>query len=112
MVGKPLPGNRNDCRAWTESGAQEAVENAMTIADGGYRGTGLVIPHRRRGKDGELPHWKQEHNKSHKQVRARVEHVFARMKSWKILRDCRLKGEGVHHAMLGIARLHNLNLVS
>ena len=29
------------------------------------------------------------------------------MKSWKTLRDCRLKGEGVHHAMLGIARLHN-----
>ena len=47
---------------------------------------------------------------SHEQVRARVEHVFARMKTWKILRDCRLKGDGVHHAMLGIARLHNLNL--
>ncbi|MFI1877870.1 IS5/IS1182 family transposase, partial [Streptomyces venezuelae] len=29
---------------------------------------------------------------------------------WKILRDCRLKGDGVHHAMLGIARLHNLTL--
>lgn len=28
----------------------------------------------------------------------------------KILRDCRLKGDGVHHAMLGIARLHNLAL--
>ncbi|GGZ77161.1 hypothetical protein GCM10010344_50230 [Streptomyces bluensis] len=27
------------------------------------------------------------------------------MKSWKILRDCRLKGDAVHHAMLGIARL-------
>jgi hypothetical protein len=40
-----------------------------------------------------------------------VEHVFARMKTWKILRDCRLKGDGVHHAMLGIARLHNLTLV-
>jgi hypothetical protein len=26
----------------------------------------------------------------------------------EILRDCRLKGDGVHHAMLGIARLHNL----
>jgi hypothetical protein len=25
------------------------------------------------------------------------------MKGWKILRDCRLKGHGVHHAMLGIA---------
>lgn len=32
------------------------------------------------------------------------------MKSWKILRDCRLNGDGVHHAMLGTARLHNLNL--
>ncbi|GLW14525.1 hypothetical protein Stsp01_12680 [Streptomyces sp. NBRC 13847] len=58
----------------------------------------------------ELPDWKQEHNRSHKQVRARVEHTFARMKTWKILRDCRLKGDGVHHAMLGIARLHNLAL--
>ncbi|MGW5347461.1 hypothetical protein ACWERJ_31880, partial [Streptomyces sp. NPDC004050] len=48
----------------------------------------------------ELPAWKEEHNKSHKQVRARVEHVFARMKTWKNLRDCRLKGDGVHHAML------------
>ncbi len=24
--------------------------------------------------------------------------------------DCRIKGDGVHYAMLGIARLHNLNL--
>ena len=39
-----------------------------------------------------------------------VEHVFARMKAWKILRDCRLKGDGVHTAMFGIARLHNLAL--
>lgn len=37
-------------------------------------------------------------------------HVFARMKTWKTLRDCRLKGDGVHHAMLGIARMHNLAL--
>ncbi|MGJ3558124.1 transposase [Streptomyces sp. INA 01156] len=65
--------------------------------------------HRRR-KGEELPDWKQAHNKSHKQVRARIEHVFARMRTWKILRDCRLKGDGVHHAMLGIARMHNLAL--
>ncbi|WP_338491839.1 transposase family protein [Streptomyces sp. SJL17-4] len=32
------------------------------------------------------------------------------LKTWKILRDCRLKGDGVHHAMLGIARMHNLAL--
>lgn len=109
VVGRPLAGNRNDCKAWEESGAKAAVGNTLTIADGGYPGTGLVMPHRRR-KGEELAEWKQEHNKSHKQVRARVEHVFARMKTWKILRDCRLRGDGVRHAMLGIARMHNLTL--
>lgn len=103
VVGRPLPGNRNDCKAWEESGAKAAVGTTMTITDGGYPGTGLVMPHRR-CKGEELPDWKQAHYKSHKQVRARVEHVFARMKTWKILCDCRLKGAGVHHAMLGIAR--------
>ncbi|MFJ9909550.1 transposase [Streptomyces sp. NPDC101152] len=109
-VGQPVPGNRNDCRAWELSGAKAAVGNTTVIADGGYRGTGLVIPHRREPGQAELPAWKEEHNRSHRKVRARVEHTFARMKSWKILRDCRLKGDGVHHAMLGIARLHNLAL--
>ncbi|MFC5664827.1 transposase [Kitasatospora misakiensis] len=106
-IGQPLPGNRNDCKAWEESGAKAAVGRTTTIADGGYPGTGLVIPHRR-PRGGELTEWQVEHNREHKQVHARVEHVFARMKTWKILRDCRLKGDGVHHAMLGIARLHNL----
>ncbi|MGY4956934.1 transposase [Streptomyces nigrescens] len=110
VVGRPLPGNRHNSRGWEESGAKATVGNTMTIADGGYQGTGLVIPHRRR-KGEELPAWKEEHNRSHKQFRARVEHALARMKGWKILRDCRLKGDGVHHAMLGIARLHNLALV-
>lgn len=108
VVGRPLPGNRNDCKAWEESGAKDAVGNTVTIADGGYLGTGLVMPHRRREGE-ELADWQKAHNTSHKQVRARVEHVFARMKCWRILRDCRLKGDGVHHAMLGIAHLHNLN---
>lgn len=107
-VGRPVPGNRNDCKAWVESGAAATVGRSTTVADGGYPGTGLVIPHRR-PLGGELCEWKQEHNRSHKQIRARVEHVFARMKTWKILRDYRLKGDGVHHAMLGIKRLHNLS---
>ncbi len=110
-VGKPLPGNRNDCRAWQDSGAKAAVG---TTPHGDRRrrlpGTGLTIPHYRRHKDEELPAWKEEHNASHRRAQARVEHAFARMESWKILRDCRLKGDGVHHAMLGIARLHNLTL--
>ncbi len=109
-VGRPLPGNRNDCKAWELSGAKAAVGGTTVIADGGYHGTGLVIPHRREPGQAELPAWKEEDNRSHRKVRARVEHTFARMKSWKILRDCRLKGDGVHHAMLCIARLHNFAL--
>lgn len=107
VVGRPVPGNRNDCKAWEESGAKAMVGRVTTIADGGYRGTGLLIPHRR-APGQELAAWKQQHNDSHRRVRARVEHAFARMKTWTILRDCRLKGEGVHHAMLGIAHLYNL----
>ncbi|GAB3462906.1 hypothetical protein GCM10027570_49670 [Streptomonospora sediminis] len=78
--------------------------------DRGVRGWAGFIPHRRAAGQGLLPACKEAHNASHRQVRARVEHVFARMKSWKILRDCRLKGDGVHQAVLGIARLHNLAL--
>lgn len=109
-VGRSLPGNRNDSKAWELSGAKAAVGRTTVIADGGYRGTGLVIPHCRERGQAELPAWKEDHNTSHRKVRARVEHVFARMKAWKILRDCRLKGDAVHHAMLGMARLHNLTL--
>ncbi|GGQ33365.1 hypothetical protein GCM10010249_59850 [Streptomyces roseolilacinus] len=110
-VGEPLPGNRDDWRAWEESGAKTAVGTTpAVIADGGYRGTGLTIPHYRRHRDEELPSWKEEHNASHRKVRVRVEHTCARMKSWKILRDGRLGGEGDRHAMLGIPRLHHLTL--
>ena len=77
-VGRPLAGNRNDGKAWEESGAKTVVGKTVTLADGDYPGTGLRMPHRRR-KSEDLPDWKQAHNKPHKQVRARVEHVFARM---------------------------------
>lgn len=110
VAGRPLPGNRHDARGWEVSRAKAAVGATATIADGGHQGSGLVVPHRRR-KGEELSAWKEKHNRSHKQVRARVEHTFARMKGLKIIRDCRLEGDGVHHAMVGIARLHNLTLV-
>ncbi|GGJ40639.1 hypothetical protein GCM10010121_059590 [Streptomyces brasiliensis] len=32
------------------------------------------------------------------------------MKTWKIQRDCRFRGDGVRHAILGIAHLHDLAL--
>ncbi|WUQ66226.1 transposase [Streptomyces canus] len=54
VVGRPLPGNRHDSRGREESGAKAAVGTTMTIADGGYQGTGPVIPHRRE-KGSDLP---------------------------------------------------------
>lgn len=61
---------RGHHRVWELSGAKAAVGNTTVIADGGYRGTGLVIPHRRAPGQAELPAWKEEHNRSHRKVRA------------------------------------------
>jgi hypothetical protein len=36
-----------DCGAWDLSGPKGAVGRTTVIADGGYRGTCLLIPHRR-----------------------------------------------------------------
>ncbi|WP_042832406.1 transposase, partial [Streptomyces rimosus] len=109
-VGAPLPGSRNDCRAFTESGVDIACRGVPVLADGGYQGTGLLIPHRRRRGQETLSPQQEAENKVHRKARARVEHALSRLKNWKILRDCRLKGSGVHQAILGIARLHNTAL--
>lgn len=37
-------------------------------------------------------------NAEHRQMPARVEHAFARTKAYKILRDCRQRGFGLHRA--------------
>lgn len=79
-VGRPVPSNRNDCKAWELSGAKSSVGKTTVIAGGGYRGTGLINPHRREPGQTELPVWKEAHNTSRRKVRARVEHTFARMK--------------------------------
>lgn len=68
------------------------------------------MPHRRYPVQERLTPQQEADNAVHRRARARVEHTFSRMKNWKILRDCRLHETGVHHAMLGIARLHNLAL--
>ncbi|MEV2279448.1 transposase [Nocardiopsis sp. NPDC049922] len=111
-LGTPLLGNRNDSVAFGESGVDHATRTATVIADGGYRGTRAVIPHRRKAKDEPLIEWKETHNASHRKIRARVEHAFASMKVWKVLRDCRLRGTGSAEAMAGVARLHNLTVTA
>lgn len=104
---RPVPGNKADAHAWRESDLPAIAAGTTVIADGAYLGTGLIVPHRRRAGR-PLLRGQEEDNAEHRRVRARVEHTFARMKNWKILRDCRQKGDGLHHAVQAVATMHNL----
>lgn len=81
------------CRALAESGV---YRDAPALADGGYQGTGALISHRRRRGQEQLTAEQEADNAVHRRARARVEHVFSRMKSWKTLPDCHLRGAGMH----------------
>ncbi|WP_406292614.1 transposase family protein [Streptomyces sp. NBC_00624] len=108
---RPAPGNRADARVWRESGLAEHCRDVTVLGDGAYINTGLVVPHRKRpGRP--LLAGEEADNAEHRKVRARVEHAFARMKNYKILRDCRQRGESLHHAVQAIARMHNLALTA
>ncbi|CAM2743575.1 hypothetical protein STAL104432_01135 [Streptomyces albus] len=61
---------------WELSGAKAAGSKTTAIANGGYRGTNLVIPHRREHGQTELPAGREEHHASHRKTRARIEHAF------------------------------------
>jgi hypothetical protein len=108
---RPVPGTTADAKAWRDSGLAEHRQGTTVLGDGAYINTGLVVPHRKRPG---LPLLKgeEEDNAAHRKVRARVEHVIGRMKNYKILRDCRQRGDGLHHAVQAVARMHNLALAA
>jgi len=49
-----------------------------------------------------------DHYQAHRRIRARVEHVIARLKDWQILRQCRRRGDAINHSLQIIAGLWNL----
>ncbi|MFF7850335.1 transposase [Streptomyces sp. NPDC007910] len=104
---RPAPGSKADAHVWRESGLPALAAGTTAIADGAYLGTGLIVPHRKRAGR-PLPRGQEEDDAEHRRVRARVEHTFARMKNWKVLRDYRQKGDGPHHAVQAVAAVHNL----
>ncbi|WP_086738300.1 transposase [Streptomyces glaucescens] len=108
---RPVPGNTADAKAWRDSGLAAHCEGVTVLGDGAYINTGLIVPHRKRpGRP--LLKAEEEDNAQHRRVRARVEHTFSRMKNYKILRDCRQRGNGLHHAVQAVARMHNLALAA
>jgi hypothetical protein len=90
LFGVSKPGSRNDCQAFTDSGDDRVCRGAPTIADGGYQGIGLLIPHRKRAGQTHLSAHQEAENAVHRRARARVEHALSRLQIWKVLRDCRL----------------------
>ncbi|MFE4617382.1 transposase family protein [Streptomyces sp. NPDC056747] len=108
---RPVPGNTADARAWRGSGLAAICEGVTVLADGAYINTGLVVPHRKRPGRGLLP-GEEGDNAEHRKVRARVEHAFPCVKHYKILRDCRQRGNGLHHAVQAVAHMHNLALAA
>nr|WP_107911457.1 transposase family protein [Streptomyces chartreusis] len=108
---RPAPGNRADAQVWRSSGLAQHCEGVTVLGDGAYFNTGLVVPHRKRQRRPLLP-GEEADNAEHRRVRARVEHTFARMKNYKILRDCRQRGNGLHHAVRAVAHMHNLALAT
>ncbi|WP_435852981.1 transposase family protein [Streptomyces vietnamensis] len=103
---RPVPGTTADAKAWRDSGPAAVCEGVTVPADGAYINTGLVVPHHRRPGRDLLP-GEEEGNAEHRRVRARVEHAFARMKHYKILRGCRRLGNGLPHAVQAVAHMDN-----
>ncbi|CAM5578460.1 hypothetical protein SPURM210S_07657 [Streptomyces purpurascens] len=108
---RPVPGTTADAHAWCASGLAEHCQDVTVLGDGAYLNCGMVTPHRKRPHRALLA-GEEEDNAAHRKVRARVEHVIGRMKNYKILRDCRQRGDGLHHAVQAVAHMHNLALAS
>ena len=84
-VSKTIPGNRNDKKLydWTKAMLPEDIPK---LADLGYLGTNWELPHKS-SKLHKLTEQQKQENKKHAQRRILVEHVFAHLKKFHILKD-------------------------
>ncbi|MEU5771504.1 transposase family protein [Streptomyces asoensis] len=107
----PVPGTTADAHAWRASGLAKHCQGVTVLGGAAYLHCQMVVPHRKRPHRPLLP-GEQADNAAHRKVRARVEHVIGRMKNYKILQDCRQRGDGLHHAVQAVALMLNLALAS
>lgn len=108
---RPVLGTTADAHAWRASSLAQYCQGVSVLGDGAYLNCGMITPHRKCPRRDLLPGEEADHA-AHRTVRARVEHVIGRMKNYKILRDCRQHGDGLHHAVQAVAHMHNLALAS
>jgi hypothetical protein len=101
------PGNRNDPIHDRGSLIERLCRlHRRVLADGGYRGIEeLVTPVFRNRRIVRDATWKR-----HRKRRARVEHVIARLKGWRVLRDHRRRGRHLVATAQAVAYLHNTTI--
>ena len=105
VAGRCWPGNRNDVIVARHTVTHLLSADRQILGDGGYRGiTSITTP--QRNATGRIIH--TDHYRTHRRIRARVEHVIARLKDWQILRQCRRRGQAINHSLHIIAGLWNL----
>jgi hypothetical protein len=83
-VGEPVPGARHDAHAWAASALADRLADLDVLGDLGYLGLGLTTG-TRKPAGAELSTDRQQANRALNQFRARMEHIIAHLKNWKIL---------------------------
>jgi hypothetical protein len=101
------PGNRNDPFHDRRSSVEALCrERGRVLANGGYRGIPeLRTPRFHRNRILRDRRWRR-----HRKRRARIEHVLARLKDWRALRDYRRRAGTLVETVQAVAYLHNLKL--
>ena len=98
-VSQAWPGNRNDIVV--AKATVRLPAGHTTLTDGGYRSMpGATLP----------PKGDATRLTAHKRLRARIEHVLARIKDCQILRQCRRRGNAINLAVRCVAFLWNPRL--
>ena len=106
VAGQCWPGNRDDVIVARHTVAH-LLDGRVVLGDGGYRGIrSITTP--RRDQTGHII--RDHHYQTHRRIRARVEHVIARLKDWQILRQCRRRGDAINHSLQIVAGLWNLKI--
>jgi len=104
VAGQCWPGNRNDVIVARHTVVQ-LLDRRVVLGDRGYRGI-PTITSPQRDHSGRIIH--DAHYRKHRRIRARVEHVIARLKDWQILRQCRRRSQAINHSLQIIAGFWNI----
>ncbi|MFE3162577.1 transposase family protein [Streptomyces sp. NPDC059224] len=107
---RPVPGTSADTRAWRASGPSRHRESVTVRAT-------VPTSTAEWRCDTQTPRAasaqaREDDDAEHRRVRPRVEHVIGRLRNNTVLRDCRRRGDGLHHAVQALAGMHNLALAS